>query len=149
MSITAILSIAAAPGGAQTAFNVTSIRPMEHRIPYERDGKTEFAYGTLKMRDVTVVTCIHLAYGTPLALIQMPASYREERYDITAKSDPAATDAQMRLMLQALLKERFNLAFHREKKELRVYSFVVAKNGVKMRVAAPGQTCPTRTLRAP
>jgi len=103
MSIAAILSIAAAPGGAQTAFDVASIRPTEHRIPYERDGKTEFAYGTLKMRDVTVVRCIHLAYGTPLALIQMPASYREERYNITAKSDPAATDEQMRLMMQALL----------------------------------------------
>jgi uncharacterized protein (TIGR03435 family) len=140
MSIAAALSIAASPAIAQTAFDVASIRPTGQRIQYERNGKTEFAYGTLTMRDVTVSTCIHLAYGTPLTLIQLPSTFKEERYDITAKVDPATTEAQMRLMMQALLKERFNLAFHQEKKELRVYSLVVAKNGIKMRVATPGET---------
>jgi uncharacterized protein (TIGR03435 family) len=140
VSIAAALFIAASSARAQSAFDVASIRPTDHRIQFERNGKTEFAYGTLKMRDVTVGTCIHLAYGTPLALIQLPASYKEERYDITAKTDPATPDAQMRLMMQALLKERFNLAFHWEKKEMHVYALAIAKGGVKMRVAAPGQT---------
>jgi uncharacterized protein (TIGR03435 family) len=40
---------------------------------------------------------------------------------------------QMKLMLQKLLAERFNLKFHREKKELSVYAITVAKGGEKIK----------------
>jgi uncharacterized protein (TIGR03435 family) len=137
--MTGVLAIAGSSAGAQLAFDAASIRPTERRVKFERNGTTEFANGTLRMRDVTVIACIHLAYGTPPALIHLPEKFHEERYDITAKADAATTRAQMQEMMQALLKERFKLAFHREKKELRVYTLVVAKNGIKMKLAAPDE----------
>ena len=42
-------------------------------------------------------------------------------------------------MLQKLLAERFNLAVHREEKEVEGYVMVVNKNGPKMKAAAPGE----------
>ena len=42
--------------------------------------------------------------------------------------------AQIRLMLQRLLAERFHLKLRRESKQLPVYNLVVAKRGLKRRV---------------
>ena len=112
--------------------------PTTEHVPPESNGTTEAAYGTLKMHDVTVATCIHWAYGTPLPLIHGPSSLMDVHYDITTKSAPDTTEAQMRLMLRTLLTERFKLAFHNEKAELRVYTLNVAKSGIKMHPAVPG-----------
>jgi len=123
---------------AQAAFDVAVIRPSSGEVKFERNGKTEAAFGTLKMHDVTVSSCIQWAYGKPQALISGPASLTATRYDITAKTDPHATKEQMQMMLRTLLSERFKLAFHVEKKELRVYTLTVAKGGIKMKSSAPG-----------
>ena len=123
---------------AQAAFDVASIRPTSEHVQFESNGTTEAAHGTLKMHDVTVATCIHWAYGTPLPLIHGPESLKQVHYDILAKSAPDTTEAQMRLMLRTLLTERFKFAFHSEKAELRVYTLTVAKSGIKMHPAATG-----------
>jgi uncharacterized protein (TIGR03435 family) len=55
-------------------------------------------------------------------------------YDLDAKiggDDPPRVD-EVRLMLQALLTDRFQLRVHHESRPLRVYSLVAAKNGVKL-----------------
>jgi uncharacterized protein (TIGR03435 family) len=128
----------AKPALAQTSFDVAVIRPSSGQVKFERNGKTEVAYGTLRMHDVTVSTCIQWAYGTTRALVTGPDSLKDVHYDITAKTDPHATKEQMQLMLRTLLSERFKLAFHVEKKEMRVYTLTVAKSGIKMRPSAPG-----------
>jgi len=130
--------VVAKPALAQAAFDVAVIRPSSGEVKFERNGKTEAAFGTLKMHDVTVSSCIQWAYGKPQALISGPSSLTDARYDITAKTDPHTTKEQMQEMLRTLLSERFKLAFHVEKKEMRVYMLTVAKGGIKMRPAAPG-----------
>ena len=50
---------------AQATFDVASIHPTSEHVQFESNGTTEVAYGTLKMHDVTVATCIYWAYGTP------------------------------------------------------------------------------------
>lgn len=124
----------------QTAFDVASIRPSAQEVKFERNGKTDVSHGKLTMRDVTVSTCIQWAYEVSSAQIQGPDSLMHVHYDITAKTDPDTTENQMRLMMRTLLSDRFKLAFHVEKKELHVYSLVVAKGGVKMHLSAPGGT---------
>jgi uncharacterized protein (TIGR03435 family) len=52
-----------------------------------------------------------------------------ERYSIHATFPAGATTADMPEMLQALLVERFKLAYHREQKEQPIYALVVGKNG--------------------
>ena len=62
-----------------------------------------------------------------------------ERYDSTAKVPPGTTVEQLRLMLQRLLAERFQVRLHRETKTLPVYYLTVAKNGPKLQ---PAETVP-------
>jgi len=58
-----------------------------------------------------------------------------DAYVVTATMDPSATDAQARLMLQALLAEKLKLVVHRETREAPGYALVVGKNGPKMKTA--------------
>ena len=71
-------------------------------------------------------------YQLPDALMTEP-----DRYNVMAKVPPGTTREQLRLMLQALLAERFKLTFHYERKEVQGYTLVVAKGGVKMKETPP------------
>jgi uncharacterized protein (TIGR03435 family) len=57
------------------------------------------------------------------------------RFDLEAKAENAVSESQMKLMMQALLAERFHLQFHRDKKEFSGYALTVAKNGPKLPAA--------------
>jgi uncharacterized protein (TIGR03435 family) len=61
-----------------------------------------------------------------------PGWLASQRYRIAAKPAAPASPGDLRLMLQALLAERFRLAFHRETKEMPVYALVVARSGPKL-----------------
>ncbi len=71
-----------------------------------------------------------------------PSWLASERFDIAAKSaNPNLTDEQFRVMLQALLADRFQLSTHRETRTVPVYSLVPAKTGLKLPNANPAP-CP-------
>jgi uncharacterized protein (TIGR03435 family) len=59
------------------------------------------------------------------------------RFEVTVKIPEGTTREQFRLMLQSMLEERFKLTFHNESKEMPIYELVVAKNGPKLKEAAP------------
>ena len=117
---------------AQPAFAVASIRPSAADVPFEHDGKRDISAGTLRMQDVTVATCIKWAYGVQDSQIVGSTSLRAEHYDIIAKADEPVGDDQLKLMMRALLTERFKLSFHHETKELQSYGLIVAKKGSKL-----------------
>jgi uncharacterized protein (TIGR03435 family) len=78
-------------------------------------------------------------------LIGVPAWAKSDQYDLQAKvadSDVGEfhklTDAQRRLMLQALLTDSFKMQIRSEPKEVGLYALVVNKNGPKMREVKPG-----------
>jgi uncharacterized protein (TIGR03435 family) len=116
---------------AQRAFAVATIRPSAAAVKFESDGKTEVSPGLLRMQDVTVNTCIKWAYGVQDRQISGPDWMHSDHWDITAKADGPASEAQMKLMMQALLAERFKLGFHRQEKELKAFALVVAKTAAK------------------
>jgi uncharacterized protein (TIGR03435 family) len=58
-----------------------------------------------------------------------------DRYLIQARTPGPSDDPQMRLMLQALLKDRFQLAFHMETRVVSGFALVTAKNGLKIEAA--------------
>jgi uncharacterized protein (TIGR03435 family) len=73
------------------------------------------------------------------------------RFDIEAKIDEDTVaalkklsndegNAQRRLLMQAMLADRFKLKVHHETKELPIYSLVVAKGGSKLKDADPNDT---------
>ncbi len=121
---------------AQTGFAVATIRPSAAAVKFESDGKTETSPGTLRMRDVTVNTCIKWAYGVQDSQIAGPDWMKQDHFDITAKADGPVGDAEMKLMMQALLADRFKLGFHRQKKEMKALVLIVAKGGPKLHESA-------------
>jgi uncharacterized protein (TIGR03435 family) len=142
ITFAACLSLASAlsMAQAQSAFDVATIRPSSGEVRYERNGTTDFAYGTLRLHDVTLATCIHIAYNVPLPLIQTSPNFSPKmtsvHYDILARAAPETTDQEMRIMLQNLLRDRFHLAFQRETREMRVFALTIAKGGIKMHPSA-------------
>jgi uncharacterized protein (TIGR03435 family) len=61
-----------------------------------------------------------------------PKWFDSDRFDIQAASEKEATTNQMRLMLQPVLEDRFQLKVHREKRDQPVYFLTRAKNGAKI-----------------
>jgi uncharacterized protein (TIGR03435 family) len=49
-------------------------------------------------------------------------------YDVDARTGGAATDDEVRLMMQSLLEDRFKLKIHRETRDMPVYELAIAKD---------------------
>jgi uncharacterized protein (TIGR03435 family) len=64
-----------------------------------------------------------------------PDWMRSALFDIVAKVPPGATKRDVHLMLRKLLAERFELVFHREKKEMPGYTLIVGRDGVRLQPA--------------
>lgn len=96
----------------------------------------EVTPGAVVVHSATLATCITWAYGVQFRQVSGADSaisrlLDSERYDIVAKPGGRVPEAQLKLMLQALLADRFQLTLHRETKDMQSYALVVAKNGPK------------------
>ena len=58
-----------------------------------------------------------------------------DTYDVFAKAEEPTTEAQLKLMLQNMLADRFRLSFHHETREVPAYALIVAKNGARLEQA--------------
>jgi uncharacterized protein (TIGR03435 family) len=94
--------------------------------------------GRIDYQGVTLGSMVQTAYNLPFYRLSAPAWLNTERYDISAKIPPGATEEQFRQMLQNLLAERFKLAAHREAKEMMVDELTVAKGGPKFKAWSAG-----------
>ena len=102
-----------------------------------RGGSNLFTTTSTTLKDLIV-----FAYGLQARQVSGgPAWIENERFDITGKPDLPGMPSvnQLMTMVQKLLEERFQLKFHREKRELSVYAITVAKTGAKLaKSEAPG-----------
>jgi len=128
---------------ATPGFEVATIKPAR---PEGRFSLLVNRSGMLNTTSTSVSDLIKFAYDLhPRQITKGPASWLEsEKFDITAKPDTAGipNPAQLKMMVQKLLKERFQLAFHNEKKELSVYAITVTKNGPKLTKNESGGNLP-------
>jgi uncharacterized protein (TIGR03435 family) len=98
---------------------------------------------------------IQNAYGLkmPDLISGLPGWADSAAFDIEAKMDAETiaalkampkeqADEQRRLMMQAMLADRFKLKAHLETKEVPIYSLVIAKGGFKLKDADPNNTYP-------
>jgi uncharacterized protein (TIGR03435 family) len=83
---------------------------------------------------------IAFAYGLNVGPAQVdqnviggPSWIGSARFDIEAKAEKPPVEADLKLMLQALLADRFQLQIHRENKEGQGYVLVVGKGGTKLK----------------
>lgn len=118
--------------GASPSFEVATIKPSNPAV--------QSKFITMKGRQVivvnnTVTELIAFSYGIhPHQILGAPAWMESEHYDIDGQPDAPGQPslAQVEVMLQKLLVDRFQLKFHRDQKELSMYTLTVAKNGHKL-----------------
>jgi uncharacterized protein (TIGR03435 family) len=115
------------------AFDVASVKP-------NLSGGGNFSMGTSRGRltatNVPVRMLVLKAFhAKEFQVSGEPGWFGTERYDIVAKIENAGiSDDDLWLLLEPLMVDRFKLRFHRETKQLPVYSLVKAKGGPKFKV---------------
>lgn len=118
---------------AKPKFEVATIKPADPDKPGW--GINVNRSGMLITHNTTLSDLIKFAYDLhPKQVIGAPAWFDTDKFDISAKPDkPGLPNVnQMKVMLQALLVERFSLDFHKDKRELPAYAITVAKGGSKI-----------------
>lgn len=137
---------AQAPAATTPAFEVASIKQNnsdDRRIGFEVLPGGRFTARGLPLF-ILIATAYNLPFQSPL-LSGGPDWIKSTRYDVDAKAAEGAVplgtpyrlrEQKTRLMLQALLADRFKLVVRRETKEMPVYALVVGKNGPKLKKAA-------------
>lgn len=91
-----------------------------------------------------VIYAYHLEHGratTSYELagkVELPDAW--DIYDIDAIAPGPPADEQLRAMFQTLLETRFQLRFHRETRQLPLYSLEIAKGGPKLKASDPSRT---------
>ncbi len=133
---------AAQTGDHPTQFEVASIKPSApqdmHRMRVMmRGGPGTPDPGQITYINVALRNLVMNAYGVKNYQITGPGTLDSERFDVTAKVPKGATKDDLKVMLQNLLAERFQLKLHHDQKELPMYALVVGKNGSKLKEAAP------------
>lgn len=124
---------------APTTFEVASVRVSQAGKSGGEGSRREniqFSPDSVTMRNVSFRSSIRWAYRVMDYQINGPDWLGNERYDIAAKSASPVTEDQLRVMLQALLADRFKLSFHRVTKELPAFVLLVGKNGPKFKESA-------------
>jgi len=101
----------------------------------EHTGMADFTSpgGKFRASATTLKFLLEWAYGIqPSQHSGGPSWIGTDRYDIVAKAEGNATDAQIKLMVQTLLADRFKLRLHHERKELSAYVISVGKSAPKL-----------------
>jgi len=128
------------------AFEVASVTPCKPGTPEppgEHAGMVQFTFpgGRFVAKATTLKFLLEWAYGIlPAQHSDGPSWIANDRYDIVAKAEGSATDAQMKRMAQTLLAERFQLKFHRETREVPVVTVSVGKTPPKLFPPKEGET---------
>ncbi len=115
---------------------MASVKPIKRPIG-PGAGPWTFAHGRFNAEAATLRGVIGWAYNTLAIQVRGgPGWLDTDRYDFIAKAEsPDAGKDQLRVMLQSLLAERFQLAVHSETQELPLYALVVGKSGPKFKEA--------------
>jgi uncharacterized protein (TIGR03435 family) len=132
-SLALAFCVLAAVLSAQPAFEAATIRPVPEGT-FERSGTGGLRNGTFTAQNQRLITLVATAYGVSLPLVFGPDWMDKANFDVVAKAPAGASPKDLQPMLLALLRERFQMAAHREMREMQVYHLVVGKGGPKMAV---------------
>jgi uncharacterized protein (TIGR03435 family) len=141
-----LAAVAVATAADRPRFEVASVKPTQS-MRYCSGGA---GVGGASEHCSTVRFLLWFSYGVqPFQIVGGPGWIDTDHFDIEARSeDRNAGPDQIKLMLQSLLEDRFQLKLHRETRQSPVYELVVAKGGPKIRLS-PDQTSPDVNGPAP
>lgn len=132
------LMMAATLSAAPLAFEAASIKVADpgEAGPGDIPRNMDNSPGHFIMRNVPLRYCLEWAYDLKDYQVSGPDWIKNDnRYDIIANG-PGASENDMRLMLRALLLERFQMKVHRETKSLDVYALLPGKGAPKFKEAS-------------
>jgi uncharacterized protein (TIGR03435 family) len=124
--------------GKAPAFEVASITPCKPDAPappMEHAGLAEFISpgGRLSANCTTVKFLLEWAYGIqPAQHSDGPGWIGTDRYSIVAKAEGNPSDAQMKLMMRALLAERFKMKLRHESREVTALVLTAGKTAPRL-----------------
>lgn len=165
VALALVLGLAAIAPAQNLSFEVASVKPNTSRPAGPADlalgchgtdshnPNTTIPMGRCVVRYEALRYVIALAYNIPPAMLNAydgkvlsgPDWIRSEVYSIDAKAEMPTTESQLKLMLQTLLAERFELKVHRETREMPVYALVTTKNGLRLKPAPKDRDCVGQT----
>jgi uncharacterized protein (TIGR03435 family) len=142
--MTAMFLVCAVALAQSDSFEVASVKPGGPTALGQRS--RHGGPGTLEPSRVTFTNVplsylLSQAYDVWQDQVSGPAwlsGYDGHRYTIVATMPPTTTKGPFQVMLQNLLKERFQLRMHREQQTRPGYELVVAEGGPKMEEWMPG-----------
>lgn len=117
---------------ADPSFEVATIKPTapgEQRHAFVVQGRS------FKTINSTLIGLISISYGVQdKQIVNAPDWMNSEHFDIDAEPDAPGlpNKKQLMTMVQKLLADRFQLKFHREKRDMSAYVLTVGKAGPKM-----------------
>lgn len=128
---------------APPAFDIADVHVSPHVTnPYMRGGVLR---GTrYDVRTASMVDLIARAYGVETDKVQGGPSWLDtDRFDIVAKAPANTSPDTVKLMLQALLADRFKLKVHMDSKLRPVFALSVGKGKPKLKESdgSPGSEC--------
>jgi uncharacterized protein (TIGR03435 family) len=146
-------SAAAAPPAYE--YDVVSVKPSDPANANKPGNGLSSSPDAFTAKSSPLIILIDYAYAikNPEQLVGATGWIADERFDFNAKMESSVMDALQKLtrddrilarqqMMQAVLADRFKLVAHRETRELQIYTLVIAKSGLKMKEAKPGDTYP-------
>jgi uncharacterized protein (TIGR03435 family) len=112
------------------AFEVATIKPTNGKP--NRSTFPSLRNGRFTAENVTLKTLLSVAFGLSGLRINGPEWIDADRFDLAAKAPQGVPDSELKPMLQALLRERFQVTVHREQKEMPTFDLMPAKGGIKL-----------------
>lgn len=118
------------------SFEVATVKPVFFDASHPFDPRHFWAHvypDRASYWSMTLKNLIAYAYDVQDFQVSGPESIDKDHYDIEAKLPDGAATGDDKKMLQALLKDRFQLKFHIEKNEVEAYALVVGKHGANLK----------------
>ncbi len=129
---------AQSPAPIRRVFEAATIKPTE---PENSHLQISLPGSQVSVEGFTLKDLIAFAYQLDRSqILGGPKWMASDRYDVLGKPDTAAKPSlgDVRLLLQTLVEDRWQLKFHRERKEMPVLVLTVAKGGPKMKARTEG-----------
>jgi uncharacterized protein (TIGR03435 family) len=117
---------------ATAEFDVVSVKP---NVSGAGGGSVNTARGRFEAINVTLRTLVMNAFDVRYDQVAVGLPWMDnDKYDVVGKYEASGNgDDRLGERIQTMLADRFQLKFHRETKQLAVYSLVVAKGGPKLK----------------
>ncbi|HET9192419.1 MAG TPA: TIGR03435 family protein [Vicinamibacterales bacterium] len=127
--ISALLGASVAAQQPKPRFEVASVTPAESLKPLRAPVPRVQPGGRFSAGLATVEALMSFAYDLkPYRIAGGPDWVRRDRFEVSAKAETDAPADQIRLMVQSLLEDRFNLVTHIEQREMPFQALVRARS---------------------